>query len=108
VKLKEKVHNTIKLFIKEYMSLKMSIDNEISDVIHNFLEKNGNDDDLKKRDCIRTVMYALMRSIDRIKIMENTITQTIEKNCKHNWVLDRSTYDPCRSYHMCTICDASN
>jgi hypothetical protein len=90
------------------LSPSVSVDANITDIIDFFLEANRCEDEIKNRKCIRTVMYRLMRHVDKLKIMDTEITKRIEKNCKHNWVIDSSTYDPCRSYRTCTICDASN
>lgn len=86
----------------------MNINDEIDNIIDKKINMITGDTYLKKREIVKTIIFALMNSLDKMKQIEIELTNIIEKNCKHDWIPDRSTYDPCRSYHMCTICGASN
>lgn len=49
----------------------------------------------------KSEIMTLLRSIDKLI---NSCDRYIETNCVHTWVPDRASYDPCRTYYMCSKC----
>lgn len=37
----------------------------------------------------------------------NELWRILRENCDHQWVPDRDSYDPCRTFKICEICRES-
>jgi len=58
--------------------------------------------EIKKKSLLhKSEIMTLLVSVD--KLISNCDTY-IETNCVHTWVPDRASYDPCRTYYMCSKC----
>ena len=57
---------------------------------------------------LNKVRYELLNNARQLEIQINELTKKIEMLCKHNWVIDKTVYDPHQSHYVCTICNTGN
>ena len=73
-------------------------------------EDNLNEDQVKKlinnKKKLQNLKYYIYKTNKICQDIIDNNTKKIYNNCKHNWVPDRTAFDPCRTIHMCTKCDA--
>jgi hypothetical protein len=58
--------------------------------------------EIKKKSLLhKSEIMTLLTSVDKLI---NSCDTYIEDSCVHIWVPDRASYDPCRTYYMCSKC----
>lgn len=45
------------------------------------------------------------RDLERLKKLMNLCTDQIDQICDHDWQIDRTVFDPCRSFDRCIKCN---
>mgnify|MGYP005641962237 CR=1 FL=1 len=74
------------------------ITNESDDIVQSIISY---------RSSLYEIMYNLENEKNKIRELLNKLDKKLYKICKHNWIIDTSEYDPCRTLKICSICNCN-